>query len=183
LNKHFWREASYLLGDPRAGGAALPRTPRHLLRIARANSTSHADAEEALQEAFVAFIRAFDPGGAAPPLVWLTLTLKRQCWRLRREAQLERRLGQEAERSGEELGSVLEAIPSPGPELEACVVEREEARQRLAALKPDERGALGLQAAGYSYREIGERRGWPYTKVNRCIAEGRAAQRGGAGAG
>jgi hypothetical protein len=34
-----------------------------------------------------------------------------------------------------------------------------------------------LRAAGYSYREIGERQGWTYIKVNRCIAEGRAALR------
>lgn len=155
----------------------------YLLRIAQANAGNRADAEEALQEAFAAFIRAFDPSGAAPPLAWLTLTLKRQCWRQRREAHDERRLGQEAERGGGELGSVIEAIPSPEPELEVRVLARDEARRRLGALKPDQRSALGLQAAGYSYREIGEWRGWTYTKVNRCIAEGRAALRGGAGAG
>jgi DNA-directed RNA polymerase specialized sigma24 family protein len=27
---------------------------------------------------------------------------------------------------------------------------------------------------GYSYREIGQGLGWSYTKVNRCVAEGRA---------
>jgi DNA-directed RNA polymerase specialized sigma24 family protein len=32
-------------------------------------------------------------------------------------------------------------------------------------------------ALGYSYREIAERQGWTYTKVNRCVAEGRAALR------
>jgi DNA-directed RNA polymerase specialized sigma24 family protein len=49
--------------------------------------------------------------------------------------------------------------------------------QRLRSLKADQRTALVLQAAGYSYREIGERRGWTYTKVNRCVTEGRRALR------
>ena len=31
-----------------------------------------------------------------------------------------------------------------------------------------------LQAQGYSYAEICELCGWTYTKVNRCLAEGRA---------
>lgn len=59
-------------------------------------------------------------------------------------------------------------------------VERagDEARADLLdALKPDERTALLMQGAGYSYAEIARRRGWTYTKVNRCIAEGRAALR------
>jgi RNA polymerase sigma factor (sigma-70 family) len=151
----------------------------YLLAIARRNAANQADAEEALQEAFVAFIRAFDPKGGAPPLAWLTLTLKRQCWKRRREAHLERRLGQEAERGGGELGSVIESIPSPEVDLEERVVERDQARRQVGALKPDEGSALCLQAVGYSYREIAERRGWTYTKVNRCISEGRAALRRG----
>ena len=52
-----------------------------------------------------------------------------------------------------------------------------EARRRLARLKPAEREALGLFALGYSYREICELTGWTYTRVNRCIAEGRARLR------
>ena len=53
---------------------------------------------------------------------------------------------------------------------------REQAR-RLTGLKPDERRALILKGEGYSYREICERTGWTYTKVNRCLAEGRARLR------
>lgn len=153
----------------------------YLLRIAKANAASAADAEEALQEAFASFIRSFDPDDAAPALAWLTLTLKRRCWAMRRKAHLDRRLGQEAERGDDEVGSVIEAIPSSGVDLEQSILERAEAGRRLAALKSDQRSALLLQGAGYSYREIGERRGWTYTKVNRCISEGRAALRGGEG--
>ena len=35
--------------------------------------------------------------------------------------------------------------------------------------------ALRLQALGYSYREIQQLTGWTYTKVNRCLAEGKAS--------
>ena len=149
------------------------------MAIARRNAANEADAEEALQKAFAAFIAHFDPQRGAPPLAWLTLTLKRQCWRLRREAHLERRSGQEVERGGEEVGAAVESIPSAGPDLEDRMVEHDEDRRRLARLKAEEQAALCLQAAGYSYREIGERRGWTYTKVNRCISEGRAALRSG----
>ena len=43
----------------------------------------------------------------------------------------------------------------------------------LAALKPQERRALALKAEGYSYAEMQTLTGWTYTKVNRCMAEGR----------
>ena len=36
-------------------------------------------------------------------------------------------------------------------------------------LKPGERLALGLLAAGYSYKEICAHTEWTYTKVNRLI--------------
>jgi DNA-directed RNA polymerase specialized sigma24 family protein len=44
-------------------------------------------------------------------------------------------------------------------------------------LKANERLAIVLQAEGYSYAEICELCGWTYTKVNRCLAEGRATLR------
>jgi RNA polymerase sigma factor (sigma-70 family) len=152
----------------------------YLLAIARRKATGNADAEEALQEAFIAFIRHYDPERGAPPLAWLTLTLKRECGAKRRKAHLDRYVGQEAERGGEELGFVLESIPSPLTGLEELAVKRDEARRQLGRLKPDQRTALFLRAAGFSYREIGARRGWSYTKVNRCVNEGRAALRASA---
>ena len=154
----------------------------YLLAIARRNAHTEADAAQALQEAFASFIAKFDPHRGAPPLAWLTLTLKRQCWRQRREAHLDRHYGQEAETGGEELGSFLERLSSLEPQPAERVIEREDCRRRLARLKPDERTALGMRAAGLSYAEIGELRGWTHTKVNRCLSEGRAALRRSAAA-
>ncbi len=149
----------------------------YLQAIARHHAHTRVDATEAVQEALASFVAHFDPGCGAPPIAWLTVTLKRQCWRQRSEAHLERHVGQEAVPGGGELGSFLELLPSRQPDTAERVIERDDARRELRRLKPDERDALGMQAAGLSYAEIGERRGWTYTKVNRCIAEGRAALR------
>jgi RNA polymerase sigma factor (sigma-70 family) len=151
-----------------------------LLRIAERNALNRADAEEALQEALIAFIRAYDPDRGAHPMAWLTLVLKRECWARTRGEHLDRRLGQEAELTDGELGSALELIPDPGrgPHEAALLAERvAQARDHLAELKPQERRALSLLALGYSYAEIGEITGWTHTKINRCIAEGRARLR------
>jgi DNA-directed RNA polymerase specialized sigma24 family protein len=137
----------------------------YLLSIARRNASGEADAEEALQEAFASFIAKFDPDRGAPPLAWLTLTLKRECWAKRRAQHLDRQVGQEAQSGGEELGSFLDALTSHEPDPAERVTERDQARWRFHYLKPDERVALLLQAAGYSYREIASRRGWTYTKL------------------
>jgi DNA-directed RNA polymerase specialized sigma24 family protein len=69
-------------------------------------------------------------------------------------------------------------VSQPDPTLSSSRGSRPAAtagRSTLRGLKPDERTAIGLAAAGYSYGEIAERRGWTKTKVNRCLYEGRAA--------
>ena len=142
----------------------------YLLAIARRNAACEADAEEALQEAFAAFVEHYDPARGAPPLAWLTLTMKRACWGAGRRTRVE-----VVGAGGDEDRGLAQTLGAPEVEIGERLGEREEAHRQLAVLRPDERSALGLQAAGYSYREIGERRGWTYTKVNRCIAEGRAA--------
>ena len=75
----------------------------------------------------------------------------------------------------------MASIPSRTVGLEELVCKRADARTRLGRRKPDQRTAMILQAAGFSHREIGRRRGWTYTKVNRSVNEGRAALQAGAG--
>ena len=75
----------------------------------------------------------------------------------------------------------VEQLPSARAEPADHVERRERvvrAAHLLALLKPQERRAIVLQAAGYSYAEICALTGWTYTKVNRCLAEGRARLRG-----
>jgi RNA polymerase sigma factor (sigma-70 family) len=152
----------------------------YLLRIAERNSISRADAEEALQEAFIAFLRAYDPERGAHPLAWLTLVMKRECWQKTKREHLDRRAGQEAESGEGEIGCSLELIADPSRSPQEAAELREEVRElrtRFSRLKPQERRALSLLCLGYSYREIGEITGWTHTKINRCVSEGRAALR------
>jgi RNA polymerase sigma factor (sigma-70 family) len=149
----------------------------YLLNIARRNAATEADAEEALQDTFAAFITDFDPYGEAPALAWLTLALKRRCWRMREAAHLDRRVLALPETRHEEPSGLIERRPAEAPPLPDRVADRSEARARLAALKPDERTAIVHHAAGFDYAEIGRRFGWSPTKVNRCLYEGRVALR------
>ena len=99
---------------------------------------------------------------------------RREALAVRRERS--RLLG--ARRFADEDPEPLDLLPSELP----TPAERAERRERvaisaaaLALLKPQERRALVLKAEGYSYREIMDITGWTYTKVNRCMAEGRKA--------
>src|SRR3954447_1920526 len=49
------------------------------------------------------------------------------------------------------------------------------AAEAMAGLKPQEIRCLLLKAEGLSYHEICQATGWTYTKVNRCLTEGRRA--------
>lgn len=148
-----------------------------LLRIAYWNAGANmAVAEEALQEALISFLGHYDPRGAAPPLPWLTLTLKRECWRRFKRERYDRRVGQERDADEDELGFVMEQIASPGS-LEELIGECDDAGRRLSRLKSHERLAIELQAAGFSYEEIAGSQDWTYTKAHRCIKEGRARLR------
>jgi RNA polymerase sigma factor (sigma-70 family) len=155
----------------RQAGEIYAASRNHLLSIAKRNAACEADAEEAVQEAFLAFIESYDPAGGAPPLAWLTLVLRRACWRAR--GRRRREVGELL--PGAEAGA--ERLAGPPLEIEGRVIDLQEARAGLRGLKPDERTAIGLAAAGYSYGEIAERRCWTQTKVNRCLYEGRVALR------
>jgi RNA polymerase sigma factor (sigma-70 family) len=140
----------------------------YLLRIARWNSRCEPDAADALQEAFAAFIATYAPERGSPPLAWLTLTLKRTCWRLKERREV-----------AVEPLALAEVFGGATPDPLDRIASSDGARRRLGALKPDERRAIVLHAAGYTYGEIGKRCGWSHTKVNRCLYEGRRALKGG----
>jgi DNA-directed RNA polymerase specialized sigma24 family protein len=126
----------------------------------------------------ILFIEHFDPDEEAPPLAWLIVTLKRRCWALykRQRRSFDRADPDSACRLELAPGQPSTAYRLPNELLEVAE-EIDTLRAQIAALKRDERRALGLLALGYSYREICELTGWSYTKVNRCLTEGRAALR------
>ena len=143
-------------------------------RIARRVSICADDADDAFQRAVLILLTKAPELSPTRLAAWMSVVTRREALAVRRAR--ERLLAP----APPELFSGAAGIPcdSPGP------VERAEQRERFAAaaallarLKPDERTAIALQAEGYSYREICERTGWTFTKVNRCLAEGRARLR------
>ncbi len=155
--------------------SALAEGRAALRRQARRHSPGEAEAEEALQEASLDFLRAYDGPAGIDAVRWLLVAVKHRGWEQGRErrARLARTAREWADGPGRQLAA---SVADPGER-----VERAEAVEQffaaLAQLKPDERTALLLLGLGCSYREICERQGWTHTKVNRCLAEGRAALR------
>jgi RNA polymerase sigma factor (sigma-70 family) len=160
-------------------GELLEREGAVLRRQARAHAQRPADAEDALQDACVQFLRYYD-GPVEEAILWMQVVVKRCAWAIARRASRVRETGFRLPGINGEAGDpeirVADEGPDPAEEMEraAVVAERFE---MLAELKPDERTALLLFASGHSYKEIAARQGWTHTKVNRCIAEGRAALR------
>ena len=153
-----------------ADPATIELVRRHrgrLLAVARRHSLSPEDAEDAFQRAVEILLRrapAVAPGQLLP---WMTTVVKREAWAVRRQRS----------RHGEP--SAAEQI-EPFAGIATGTAELAERRDRLrlgaealGRLKPQEVRALLLRAEGLSYREICDRTGWSYTKVNRCLSEGR----------
>jgi RNA polymerase sigma factor (sigma-70 family) len=144
-----------------------------LLRVARRYSLCADDADDAYQRA-VEILLTKAPDRAPPELAaWMQVVTRREALALRR---LRERLLAGGDDDGDPVGGLL--CERPGPAEHAERRERVTAAARaLAVLKPNERLAILLQAHGYSYTEICGLCGWTYTKVNRCLAEGRARLR------
>jgi RNA polymerase sigma-70 factor (ECF subfamily) len=147
-----------------------------LRAIARRNSINADDAEEALQRTLLIALRA-DPGMPGHPLAWATTVLKREAWGIRRERT--RRIQQPAAGREEEQDQLAQ-LEAKGPLPDEAAERAEHVRafrRAFDSLKPQEREVLLLIGAGLSYQEIEERMGYRHTKINRCVAEGRAALR------
>jgi RNA polymerase sigma factor (sigma-70 family) len=140
-----------------------------LLRVARRNSLCADDAHDAYQRAVEIFLRnaeRLDPERASR---WLYTVCKHEAMAVRRQRQ--GLLGHE-----EPDLDALESRTTPSPEEHAISAERvARSAEALRRLKPQEVRALWLRAEGHSYAAICEQTGWTYTKVNRCLAEGRAS--------
>ncbi len=140
-----------------------------LRRTARRHSLCAADAEDAYQRALLVALRKApdtDPNGLVR---WMHVVTRNEARAVRRSRE---------RMWPEELGP---GSGEPGGTEPADVCERRErialVSRALATLNPTQRRAVALKAAGLSYLEIAELCNWSYTKVNRALAEGRAALR------
>jgi DNA-directed RNA polymerase specialized sigma24 family protein len=168
----------------RAGAALrlLASSRSHLLRVAARVSICADDAEDALARATEILLTRGPDIEHGRLIAWMTVVTRREALAVRRAR--ERLLGTAAFRgpNGEPFDPLARAVsPVPDPAEVAERAERvAEGFAALAELKPAERTAIWFQALGYSYAEIGQLRRWTYTKVNRCLAEGRARLRSAA---
>lgn len=138
-----------------------------LLRTARRHSICSDDAQDAYQrtlELFMARADRLDPARAAG---WLHVVVKREALAISRSRR--KLVGASALDADDHEARRL-------PSLEDRVVSQDvvsRAAEALQRLKPQELRALWLKAEGHSYNEIATLTGWSYTKVNRCLTEGR----------
>jgi RNA polymerase sigma factor (sigma-70 family) len=161
----------------RAAASALIETHDAVFRrTARRYSICADDGEDAYQRALEILLTKAPPIEGDSLVRWMQTVTKREALAVRR--QRERLLGSPRLSSADEgderdpLDSI--ASESPGPNDRLARRERVvRSGEALNALKPQEVRALTLKAQGYSYAEIGEITGWSYTKINRCMAEGR----------
>jgi RNA polymerase sigma factor (sigma-70 family) len=138
-----------------------------LLRVARRYSMCADDAHDAYQRGLEILMRhaaRLDPERAAG---WLHTVVKHEALAINRSR---RRLVGHAEVDLD----ALESRTSASPEERVLAADRvARSAEALHGLKPQEVRALWLKALGHSYEQICEVTGWTYTKVNRCLAEGR----------
>lgn len=153
----------------------ISRHERTLRRTASRYSICADDAEDAYQRSLEILLTKAPPITGESLIRWMQTVTKREALGVRR--QRVRLVGTPPPRSDDsEIYDPLEAVAFEGPQPDERVERVERVRrssEALRALKPQEVRALILKAEGYSYREIQEITGWTYTKVNRCMAEGR----------
>ena len=158
------------LGVDRAT-AAVELLRRHgpvLRRVARRHSLCADDADDALQRASLILLTKAPTIDAGRLIAWMVVVTRHEALAVRR--------ARERHLHSDRLDSFFSDALDPAERAERAE-SFAEARAALATLKANERLAIVLQAQGYSYAEICELCGWTYTKVNRCLAEGRAALR------
>jgi RNA polymerase sigma factor (sigma-70 family) len=152
--------------------AALALLERHgpqILATARRYSSTLEDAEDAYQRALEILLTKAPTTNERELVPWLKTVVKHESFAIRRQRERHTPLSDDGE-----LGDSPAALASTHDQAERYEELRQGA-EALRALKPQEIRALLLKAEGYSYREICAITGFSYTKVNRCLTEGKLA--------
>ena len=138
-----------------------------LLRTARRYSLCADDAQDAYQRGLEILMRHAARLDADRAGGWLHTVVKHEALAINRSRS--RSVGDD-----EVDFDTIEIRTAPSPEDRVLGFEQvARSAEALQRLKPQEVRALWLKAMGNSYQEICDATGWTYTKVNRCIAEGR----------
>ena len=152
--------------------AALALLARHgatILATARRYAASHEDAEDAYQRALEILLTKAPTTSEDELVPWLKTVVKHEAFALRR--QRERLTPVTGDGEPPERGTAPAATHDQAERYERL----RHSAEALRRLKPQEVRCLVLRAQGLSYREICQATGFTYTKVNRCLTEGRQA--------
>jgi RNA polymerase sigma factor (sigma-70 family) len=152
--------------------AALELIARHgpqVLATARRYSSTPEDAEDAYQRGLEILLTKAPTTSEDELVPWLKTVVKHEAFAIRRQRERHTPTSDDGELA-EPAGA--EAATHDQAERLERLHQGAEAMRRL---KPQEIRCLLLKAEGYSYREIAEATGFTYTKVNRCLTEGRRA--------
>jgi RNA polymerase sigma factor (sigma-70 family) len=152
--------------------AALALLARHgaqILATARRYAANHEDAEDAYQRALEILLTKAPTTREEELVPWLKTVVKHEAFALRR--QRERLTPVTGDGEPVERGTAPAATHEQAERYERL----RQGAEALRRLKPQEIRCLVLRAQGLSYREICGVTGFTYTKVNRCLTEGRKA--------
>jgi RNA polymerase sigma factor (sigma-70 family) len=152
--------------------AALRLLSRHgaqILALARRYAASGDDAEDAYQRAIEILLTRAPTTREEELVPWLKTVVKHEAFALRR--QRERLTPVTSNGEPVERGTAPAATHEQAERYERL----RQGAEALRRLKPQEIRCLVLRAQGLSYREICKATGFTYTKVNRCLTEGRQA--------
>ena len=145
------------------------RRGAEVLSSARRYACCPDDAEDAYQRALEILLTKAPTTCEDELLPWLKTVVRHECFALRKKR--ERDVPVEHDALDGLAGSEAHAADDRAERYDRLRVGAE----ALGRLKPQETRALLLKAEGLSYQEIAAQTGWTYTKVNRCLTEGRRA--------
>jgi len=149
--------------------AAVRLIERHgdaLFATAKRYTLSREDAEDAYQRGLEILLTKAPALPEQELLPWMRTVVKHEAFAIWRSQ----------DRTVTPPAEEWERAPAPTPAPDEQVESYERLRvgaEAIRRLKPQEVRCLALRAEGHSYRQICEITGWTYTKVNRCLTEGR----------
>ncbi|MEA2404278.1 MAG: hypothetical protein QOE08_925, partial [Thermoleophilaceae bacterium] len=150
--------------------AALDLVSRYgaqIMGTARRYSATPEDAEDAYQRGLEILLTKAPSTSAEDLVPWLKTVVKHEAFALRKQ--------RERHGAPTEPGQ-LEPAAGHGSGADEQLERMERLQlgaEAMRRLKPQEVRCLLLLAEGYSYKQIQDITGWTYTKVNRCLTEGR----------
>jgi RNA polymerase sigma factor (sigma-70 family) len=152
-----------------AAAALVARHGAQILATARRYAATPEDAEDAYQRGLEILLTKAPSASEGELVPWLKTVVKHEAFALYRQRQRHSPLTDDG-RLGERP-----TVPTITHDQAERHERLRQGAEALAGLKPQEIRALRLRALGYSYREICQLTDWTYTKVNRCLSEGRRA--------